>query len=513
MRCLGRLFGCLLVFVIIAITPVAFWLFTMWGVMSNADSYTESLDDEAYEELAVLTLPLVAELVADTEDGDDSNQVELFSDVITNIDHDEWKAIVGESINAEWVKDLINRNLNNGLDYFRFERDDLEVTVDFAPVFAAISDNEGDDLVTNIMAAVRSWDACNQDDILKMTTYLNGQSNTFPNCNPGEENLNRIENQLRVGAVVIEQKLQEYPNLEFNLRDEVKVDRSQFEDVDEMFSAVRQGFFFIEHTRVVMLLFPIMLFGLVVVFAVRSAKEFFLWGGITLILTGLMTLLPLIPWIYGLIDGANDAPHFFINGSEYELSFRLQRWLLGAFAEPVIAEVMGMLGMGFIFLVVAGFLKGPSKVSEQPVYYVMPGGSTPQPMYPAGQYVQTSTPPPSPTPIPVKKEPPLPTAEVTPPPTTATSSGTPSPSPTVATSETPSSPSTLPPVADVPPTAPESFASEHIRGAVGRLGVDDDMTFVPISDDVKTTTQAEEDGDDVEVETDKDEADDGDKET
>ena len=157
MRCLGRLFGCLLVFVIIALTPVAFWLFTMWGVMSNADSYTESLDDEAYEELAVLTLPLVAELVANTEDGDDSNQVELFSDVITNMDHDEWKAIVGESINAEWVKDLINRNLNNSLDYFRFERDDLEVTVDFAPVLAAISENEGDDLVTNIMEAVRGW--------------------------------------------------------------------------------------------------------------------------------------------------------------------------------------------------------------------------------------------------------------------------------------------------------------------------------------------------------------------
>jgi hypothetical protein len=490
-----------MVVVIIAVTPAAFWLFTMWDVMSNADSYTESLDDEAYEELAVLTLPLVAELVADAESGDESNQAELFADVITNIDHDEWKTIIGESIDPVWVKDLINRNLNNGLQFFRYETDEIDISVDFTPVVAAISQDQGDLLVENMIDAVRSWEDCSQDERLQMATYLDGLSNTFPNCNPGGEYLDTIETQLGIGTVVIENKLEEYPNLEFDLRNEVKVDRRQHANADELFSEMRQGFFFIENTRPVMLLFPVMLFGLVVVFAVRSAKEFFLWGGIILILTGVFTLLPLVPWIYGLLGGPNDAPRFLFNRTEYELSFRLQRLLFEAFAQPIIIEVGAMLLIGFVFLVLAGSLRGTTKATETPVYYVMSGGSTPQPMYPMGQYVQTTTPPPAPTPIPVQREAPPPTeAPSTPSGTVVSTSGTPSPMPTVATSETP-------PLSESVRTEeemlspPESFASEHIRGAVGRLGVDDpvadhdnDMTFVPMSDELADDVEAD-DGD------------------
>ena len=494
MRCLGRCLGCLLVVIIIPTTMSAFWFFTMWDVMSNADAYTESLDDEAYEELAVLTLPLVAELVADAESGDDSDHAELFADVITNIDHDEWKEIIGDSIEPAWAKDLINRNLSNSLQYMRYETDELDISVDFSPVAAAISENQGDLLINNMMDAVQSWEACSQDETLQMATYLNGQSNTFPNCNPGGEYLPTMETQLQAGVVIIQNKLAEYPDLAFDLRNEVELDQ-RHRTADDLFSEARQGFFFIENTRPVMLLFPVMLFGLVMVVAVRSAKEFFLWGGITLILTGVFTLFPLMPWIYGLIDGgANDAPGFLFNRSEYELSFRLQRLLFEAFAQPIIVEVGAMLLIGFVFLVLAGFLRGPAQATETPVYYVMSGGSTPtpQPMFPTGQYVQTSTPPPSPTPIPVHKEPPPATTET---PSTPSASGTPLPTPTVADNDMPSSPSTLPPVEKTPP--PESFASEHIRGAVGRLGVDDDhddRTFVPISDAVEGADEAEDGG-------------------
>ncbi len=381
MRCLGRIIGIILILVIMVIAPCAIWTFAFWNVGTDAEAYTDSLDDQAYEQMVLLVVPGIAELIRETETGGRSQEAGVLADVITNMESDEWEAIASDLLDPEWLRETINANLDNISAFGRFETDELIIHVDVEPIALALDENH-QELITGIMQNIDNWDSCTNAQRTQLIEYINGQNSEFVACNPGISSQSQVRDALSSSIDAILSRLQEVRDYEFDLRTEAAKDTDGgLAEVDENLNDMRRGLFFIDRTIVVLLLIPIMLLSLIVVVAVRSAKEFFFWMGLPLIGAGLATTVPLFPWIYGMAYGHNSAPGF-IKDPEVELGFHFQRWLFSAFAQPIGIAILSMLAVGFIFIVIAAALKGPRE--EQQVFYMVPGahGTPPVPVMP-----------------------------------------------------------------------------------------------------------------------------------
>lgn len=398
MRCLGRLFGCMLLVMVIAVIPAVLWVFTMWNIVSNADEYTSTLDEKAYEEMALLVLPGVAQGVSDGRTSQqrtiEARQAAFFSRVILNLTPEEWETAADGLIDPVWLQDNLNTNLTNLFAFADYEVDTLDVSVDFSPVAIAFDQN-GDALIEDIITALESRSNCTAEERDLYTEFIEQQStltaptaSTFPNCNPGENILATMEVRLQEGRAIILAYLNELPDYQWDLRQEAaRAEGTNLEEVDNTLAEIREAMFVMDQSLVAILFLPMMLLSLVVVVAVRSAREFFFWMGLPLLVSGVFTLFPLIPWMYGLLY--NNDPGV-VSGSTYQLGFRAQRWAFSAFSQPILVEVLLLLGVGLMFLVLAGLIR--ERHPQQPIYYVMPGATG----FPAGQYVQTTTPAPQP---------------------------------------------------------------------------------------------------------------------
>ncbi|MCB9437236.1 MAG: hypothetical protein H6673_09640 [Anaerolineales bacterium] len=503
MRCLGRLFGCVLLVMVIAVIPAVLWVFTMWNIVSNADEYTSTLDEKAYEEMSLLVLPGVAQAVSDGRTSEqrtiEARQASFFARVILNLTPEEWEGAADGLIDPVWLQDNLNTNLINLFAFADYEVDTLDVSVDFSPVAAAF-DQHGDVLIDDIIAALESRSNCNAEQRDLYNEFIDQQStltapttSTFPNCNPGENILATMRTRLQEGQNAILAYLNELPDYQWDLRQEAaRAEGTSLEEIDNTLAEIREAMFVMDQSLVAILFLPIMLLSLVVVVAVRSAREFFFWMGLPLVVSGVFTLFPLIPWMYGLLY--NNDPGV-VSGSTYQLGFRAQRWAFSAFSQPILAEVLLLLGVGLVFLVLAGLIR--ERQPQQPIYYVMPGATG----FPAGQYVQTTA---TPTPQPMQ------VVSTTPPPQPKVKRPAPPPVPPL------SQPSTPPKlkIKDKPPAPPRpkinlsdkrdtdgaagdskpievryinpdqhSSAADRFKEQLSQPASPEDMTFIPTDTD------------------------------
>ena len=389
MRCLGRTIGCMLLSMIIMITPMAIWMVVAWGgLINNVDSYVENLDDESYNDMAVLVIPAVAQFAGQNERGVQNEEIgdslSVFSNVIANLDGADWREIIDGKLDPEWVKDLLQTNLNYLIDYWNYETDYLVIEADFAPIVAVLSEDSGEQITQDVFAAYQNLDECDaiQNQLIE-DTVTNQNNNMLPKCYPNTENLERIQAQFVAGRDYMVARLTDLPDSYLDVRAQ-QANADALEQYDSNMHDVRRGFFMVDQALPVILLFPLMLLSLIVVITVRSAKGFFLWTSIALIGISFLTIFPLIPWMYGLIFNTTDSGLVRSNDAAFNLGLSVQRVLFGEFSGPILLSVGVMIFIGFGFLLLAALLRNPHATQPQQVYYYVPSGQT-------GSYANVAT--------------------------------------------------------------------------------------------------------------------------
>jgi hypothetical protein len=205
-----------------------------------------------------------------------------------------------------------------------------------------------------------------------------------------------------------------------------------------------------------------MLFSLLVMAAVRSAKGCFLWVGLTLIGSGLLTFAPLLAWLSNLLNPQETVTAETLDGLALEAFLEFQRSLAQELGGAVAGVAALMLIAGIVAIVIAALLKGPQEEPEQQLYYLAPAPAIPQA---AAQQAQPAvTPPPQPT--------------LSPAPRPATPPPAPPPSPVAPTS--PPGPSVAPQVAAPSPVAPPQPTTDS-QAPAELVDVDlaNDNTLIP----------------------------------
>jgi hypothetical protein len=145
---------------------------------------------------------------------------------------------------------------------------------------------------------------------------------------------------------------------------------------------------------------PVMLFSLLVMAAVRSAKGFFLWIGLTLIGSGLLTFAPLLAWLSNLLNPQETAGET-LDRLALEAFLEFQRSLAQELGGAIAGVAILMLIVGIVAIVIAALLKGPQEEPEQQLYYLAPAPVMPQAAAPFTQ--RPVTPPPQSTPSPASR--------------------------------------------------------------------------------------------------------------
>lgn len=381
MRCLGRTIGCLLLTLIIMIAPLSIWLVVVWtNLINDVDQYVENLDDEAYEDMAIVILPAFAQMMSDTEREQHNNEaaadaIGVFSDVMINLDGDDWRNIIEDEIDPFWVRELLQTNLTNILDYWRFESNYVSIQADLSPLANVISGENGQTFQNEVFGALQNLDTCTSSENMVIDAIIDNRENRrLPNCRPTDDRLEQLESEFEEGRLLLAEDLSGLPNYYFDVRAESGETEAERDKFDKDAHDTRRVFFLLDRSLPVILIVPLMLLSLIVVVTVRSAKGFFLWTSIALIGTSFFTVLPLIPWIYGLII---DGPQASISGdANLELVLEVQRVMFSAFSGPILLVVGVMAFIGIGFLVLAALLRNPHAPTQQQVYYYVPSGQT-----------------------------------------------------------------------------------------------------------------------------------------
>lgn len=413
MRCLGQMLGFMLLVTLVVWIPCALYVGVSWGFMSNENTYS-NLDREFYENLRPLVIPafLEAEIHAAQDNSQTQEGLLLLQSAIENTDAETWQNISADLISLDRVQEQFEDNASIVVEYFNDDREFFDVRFNTAVLRQTLGGPAGEQAVTRMIG---SWESCSPTQETQVSSYLAGETDSLPYCQPRNPELRQtLQTRLQGAVGLLANTLPD----QFILRDQiVNEEETTLADVDKSFENARKVALSVERLLPLGFLVTVMLLALLVIVAVRSAKDFFLWTGLTFAISGLFVFVPLFAWLSNLVS----SPEPFTNN----LLEQLAGEAIIAFQRSIAQEMLGVLGvlgigmliMGVVGIVIAAVLRGPTDEPEQQMFYLTPNPAyTPTPM-PQMMPPMPSTPhvPPTPTPHPRPTPPPDPRL-VTPPP-------------------------------------------------------------------------------------------------
>lgn len=413
MRCLGRIIAFFLLILVVIIVPCSIWSIVLWEIGTEPTTYTDTLDSDVYERIAPLMLPAFADGVANSED--DARELKVILHIIQHMDEEEWESTSAAIVPPQWFEEEMQRNLSGLFTYLHGDSDELAIIFNTQPIRERLEGSGGDLMVERLMAEINTWDGCTDTQRDDFTAFFNEQTEFIPSCQPGPLMSRQIEDGLYAG---IDRLLVELPgDGRFDLRQQlIEDDQASADEYDRSFQEMRRSTVLTDNALPIVIIVPVMFLGLIMLFAVRTGKEFFLWIGLSLIISAFFSIVPLFSWLYSLTqpiqEAANTSNSLSTLGTRAFLE--VTRAIAGGLTTPILVVTFMMLAVGFVFLVLSSILNTPQPQQVQQIYYV-PSSTTPTPTPipqaikgPAGSTASRSEMPPpdvSVTPLPMEQPP------------------------------------------------------------------------------------------------------------
>jgi uncharacterized membrane protein len=389
MRCLGRIIAFVILLVLVAFLPFAVWLVAFWEIDTNPATFQKTYNDRIAERFAPIILPSFAESLKNKQT---ANEYSLFIAVVDNTDSTRWEEISQEVIKPEWLKDEAETNILRFLKYLNGDTEDFTLVVNVQLVRNELTRGGAERLTDALMREVNTWEACQAEQEGQFSRFMAGEATIMPVCRPSDNQMILLRTNL---LTAIQQMTAQLPEDGiYDIRTEAI---AQGEITEEEYRVsvreLRRNFILFDRMIFAIFLIPLALFGLIVVFAVRSWKEFFLWAGLPLVIGGLFNVMPLFPWLYSTSQPVEIIDDSTLTVLGAMAGMEVMRALAGEITIPIIFTTFAMIVVGFIFLILAALLGSPTESTQQ-YYYVPTTGSSPIPI------PTPITPTPTPTPTP-----------------------------------------------------------------------------------------------------------------
>ncbi|MEP7287613.1 MAG: hypothetical protein ABI947_17810 [Chloroflexota bacterium] len=416
MRFVGRLFGLMLIFVILVVTPCAFWAFNIDRVAMNPQTYKTAMNTQNFYGSLV---PALVDGAASDSQTDPQIRAAARS-LVENISLDEWATLSDRLLPPSWLQDQVNGNIDRLFAWINGERSLPDIHFDLKLLKTRLSSSDTHAAVNIIVPKLPNCTA-DQERLITAGTFTEGDKAAPLLCNP-ESDTNRklIEDNLTTHLITLGEAMPDTWRLIDQLQPQARTaasavptdSRTPRTRLTEFELARFRGFLWLD-SRLIVLLFlvPLGLFALIIMVTIRSRKQFFQWLGWGLILSGIITLLP-VPFMSG-----GSLLHPLTNMQEgLATNGQLIGSLIGGMASSIVSgltlavliQVAVVIGVGFVAVIISVLLPVPEpEVSLRDVMAAQMGftsgmGSTPRPFgsTPMMPFMPTPTPPPAPPELP-----------------------------------------------------------------------------------------------------------------
>lgn len=357
-RWLGRSIGILLALLILLATPCAFWTFNLERVALNSQTYTNALRAQRFYDGLIPALVDGAAAATNV----DPVVKEYLNALLTNLSAEDWAQISGLLLPLSWVQTQLESNITRFFDWLNGTSAAPGVQFDLKPIKSNFTEDKTRSVV---QIAITRLPACTVDEETKLKAAIAQESLKGTTlCNPSADDLRQgVVNALGSSLMSLGDKLPERWDLVDQLRKAAESgSRGQrFTEFD--LAQFRAWVWLQSRLSVLLFLIPLALLSIIVIVTVRSGKEFFRWTGWVLILSGLITLIP-VPfypaWLGGLAAGPGVENGFGENG-------RLMGVLIGGMVASltstltlaVLIQVAVVIVLGLIAVGVSILLPAP----------------------------------------------------------------------------------------------------------------------------------------------------------
>lgn len=353
LRLIGRVIAIGLVLMIIPITVIAFWLFNLDRVLLDPNTYKNGLHNN----------PTYTDLMTAVLDGFAANgSTPRNAGILLNtLPQPIWDQIAESVFPATYAQKQIDGVIDQFANWIDGSVSEPNPRLNLAGLKANLSGSPAITALNNIIT---------QGDLPPCTAVQSASFRTFgdtdgfdkfPICNPGAPVQGQpdlrplLQSQLATGLALIAAQVPEQWTLAEELN-KVSVGPHAAGQLDPfVLEQVRAGIWLQSRLMVTLFLIPIALLCLIVIVTIRSGKSFFRWLGWALILSGFVSLLPVV--LMPMAGAADAKVALFENkaASVGELA-------LNALARAVTQSIISTLTLSVLIQVAALIVVGLASV-------------------------------------------------------------------------------------------------------------------------------------------------------
>lgn len=403
MRCVGRLFGLLLILLILVVTPCAFWTFNIDRVAMNPQTYKTALQTQNFYESF---LPAFIDITA--VNSKDPGMKQAAESLVEKMSPAEWGVLSEKLLPANWLQEQLDGNIDRIFAWISGKRSSPDIGFDLTLLKQQLTNSQDTALAASLI--VPNLPPCtSEQETLLSGGALKTEDRAKVLCKPAtEQQRSVVVSGMSDVLNTFGQNMPESWQLADHLREApIEIDSATGKPVPPEIQMNRMRSLIWLDSQLVLLgfLVPIGLFALVIIVAVRSSKQFFRWLGWGLILSGIITLIPVPLFLPLLLHGAAGMP---ASGGIEEgrivnsLMGGIFTSILGGLNLAVFTQVAVVIVIGIVALFLSVLLSRPDEVTRDEIAMeraqLAQMGSTPRP-YPS-TVTEPFTPPPAQTPTP-----------------------------------------------------------------------------------------------------------------
>ena|GEM_PF-652541 len=387
MKYLGWFLAFLAALLLVPGIACAAWSFSAGQMLLSADTYKNAfLRQDAYAIFIPALFPALAGRLPDAN-GDPDGVAHEFLEVVETLDERAWASIAEEVTPPEWLRRELERNLDSFFAWLNGETPTLELAIDTAFLREQLSGESGQRMIDRI---IRSWPPCTNEQIAALRRIdTQAGDDVLPHCQPPDEYL---ATSTAVLSTQLQSIVRQIPDV---IPDPEQITSPQARlRLEELKRSVR-----LARALVIELwLLPVALLALIVFFAVRSLKSFGRWAGWTLIVGGILTLLP-IPLLLSPLLMSPFASSLATSMDTGEIALTIEgesvpgpageevymtliaegmlRSVIGELTLPVLIQSAVVIGLGFAALVVSALARSPEEVQADELHTLATASITP----------------------------------------------------------------------------------------------------------------------------------------
>jgi hypothetical protein len=392
---LRRIMGVALVLAVLFIFPVGVWVAVGANTVLSPATYISGLASQnIYEDIVPVALPALASQVEDNS-GAPRELIESINAIQQAIGEDAWREVADLLVPPAWLQQQIEGSIDRlSAELEREDNTSNVMLFDLGEIQARVSGVEGDQAIQIILNAAPE---CTPEQEADFAVYETSSGDLPPICRKSDEaDLETLRLALR----------RRFDRLADTLAVAMAEGGVEMQFTPEDFQQVRVIDALADNLLVIAFSCPMAIIGLIIATNVRSRKGFGRWIGVSAVIMGGITLLP-VPFLQQIVNqaaaNALAAPEFEPEVRIFlaQLATGIGDAIFAGFSVPVlvIGAVSLMIGFGLVVMASLGRGQGSGTLllgADGQLYSVRDG-----------QIVGTvtATPPPSPgqTPI-VRRE-------------------------------------------------------------------------------------------------------------